>query len=179
MVALCLSFRGERTLHFAPNGERANSDHYLKMAKDVYEPDCHERCGIPTECWFQKDGASAHTSNMVQSYCVEKLPNFWGKKSWPACSPDLNAPDYFRWGYLQREVEKRNPSCLDSLKLAIRRGVDAAPLEMAHRAISASPKRVKMCIAANGGPFKHQRLGHGLMTYPAATGHDGEEPGGI
>ena len=50
------------------------------------------------------------------------------------------------------------------------------PLEMVQRAILAFPKRVEMCIAANGGPSKHHRLGPGLMTYPAVAGPDGEEP---
>ena len=84
--------------------------------------------------------------------------------------------DYFCWGYIQKEVTKRSPSCLDSLKLAIRMSVDEMPLEMAQRAILAWPKRVKMCIAANGGPPKHHRLDPGLMTYPVAAGPDGEEP---
>ena len=152
-----------------------NSEHYLKMAQDVYEPDCHEYYGIPTQCWFQQDGASSHTSNVAQPYCREKRPKFWGKKSWPACSPDLNAIDYFCWGYLQKEVAKRSPSCLDSLKLATRRSVDAMPLEMAHRAILAFHQRFKMCIAANGGPFKHHRLDPELVTAPIVAGPDGEE----
>ena len=50
------------------------------------------------------------------------------------------------------------------------------PQEMAHRAILAWPKRVEMCIAANGGPFKHHRLDPGMMTYPVADGPGGEEP---
>ena len=40
------------------------------------------------------------------------------------------------------------------------------------------PKRAKMCIAANGGPSKHHRLGPELTTYPVVGGPDGEESEG-
>ena len=52
------------------------------------------------------------------------------------------------------------------------------PLALAHRAISAFPKRAKMCSAANGGPSKHNMLAPDLMTYPIVSGHDGEEAEG-
>ena len=49
------------------------------------------------------------------------------------------------------------------------------PLEMAHRAILAFPKRTEMRIAANGGPFECHRLAPELMTYPILPGPDGAE----
>ena len=145
------------------------------MIKDVYEPGCHEHYGIPPECWFQREGASSHTSNVVRQFCRGRFPNFWGKKSWPAFPPDLIVLDYFFWGYFQKEGPDGNPNCLDILKLAIRRSVDAAPLEMARREILAFPNRAKMRIAANVGPPKHHRLAPDLMTYPIVAAPDGEE----
>ena len=46
---------------------------------------------------------------------------------------------------------------------------------MEKRAISAFPKRVEMCIAANGGSSKHHRLDPEMKKSPIADGPDGEE----
>ena len=114
---------------------------------------------------------------MAQQYCREMSPISRVKNSSPTCSPDLNAIDYSRWGYLQKKVAKRNPSGLDSLKLAIRKSAGETPHAMVRRAILAFRKMVKMCIVANGGPCKLHRLAPGLATYPIVAGHYGEEPG--
>ena len=53
---------------------RANSEHYLKLIKDVCELDCHAHYGIPPECWFRPDGESSHTPNVVQKYCSARPP---------------------------------------------------------------------------------------------------------
>ena len=53
----------------------------------------------------------------------------------------MNVADYFRRGYLQREVEKKRPKLLDSLDLAIRRSVETTPLGVVKRAILSTPKR--------------------------------------
>ena len=80
MVALGLCFRGKGTLHFVPKGERANSEHYLTMIKDVCEPDCHEHYGIPPGCGFQQGGESSHTSNVAQQYCMWGFPGILGRE---------------------------------------------------------------------------------------------------
>ncbi|QQP50530.1 Transposable element tcb1 transposase [Caligus rogercresseyi] len=32
---------------------------------------------------YQQDGAPAHTSNLVQNWCLENLDMFWSKEFWP------------------------------------------------------------------------------------------------
>jgi hypothetical protein len=41
--------------------------------------------------------------------------SFWGHH-WPACSPDLAAPDYFLWGYIKSKVYETHPANIDDLK---------------------------------------------------------------
>ena len=177
MVFLGLCVRAKGTLHFVPPGQRANSAVYMDIITTVYEPDCHMHYGIPPDCVFQQDGASSHTAEAVQSYCREKFPMFWDKKSWPPNSPDLNVIDYFCWGYLQKEVTKQKPKCLDSLKLAIRRSVGNMPLEMVQRAILSFPKRVRMCIAAGGSTSKHRKYDEGLLEFPLLVDPEEAEGG--
>jgi hypothetical protein len=58
---------------------------------EVYEQDC----------WFQKDGATAHTANST----VQMLSEFFGgriisQNLWPLKNLDLSPPDFYLWGFL-------------------------------------------------------------------------------
>ncbi|QQP41629.1 Uncharacterized protein FKW44_016060, partial [Caligus rogercresseyi] len=44
---------------------------------------------------------------------------FWSKEFWPPSSPDLNPCDYYLWGILERDTNKRAHNTVDSLKAAI------------------------------------------------------------
>ena len=156
MVSLGLCYKGVGTLRFAPSGTRLNKDEYLEIVRNTYLPDCHQHYGVPPSCVFQQDGATCHTANNVQSYCAEKFPKFWPKSLWPPHSPDLNPLDFFAWGYLQAEVDKQQPKCLDTFKLAIRRVVEILPLEFVQKAALSFYKRVCLCIEGEGGVFKHK-----------------------
>ncbi|QQP41172.1 Transposable element tcb1 transposase, partial [Caligus rogercresseyi] len=68
---------------------------------------------------YQQDGAPAHTSNLVQNWCLENLDMFWSKEFWPPSNPDLNPCDYYLWGVLERDPNKRAHNTVDSLKAAI------------------------------------------------------------
>lgn len=174
MVSLGLSYRGAGTLRFAPAGTKINAATYLEIIENTYLPDCHQLYGVPPDCVFQQDGATSHTANRVQAFCKERFPNFWDKNHWPANSPDLNPLDFFAWGYLQSQVDKKNPLCLDTLKVAIRQAVAEMPLEMVQKAVLGFEKRVGMCIEAEGGVFKHKKL----VGHPIANAGAGEEEEG-
>ncbi|QQP35403.1 Transposable element tcb1 transposase, partial [Caligus rogercresseyi] len=48
------------------------------------------------------------------------LDMFWSKEFWPPpSSPDLNPCDYYLWGVLERDTNKRAHNTVDSLKAAI------------------------------------------------------------
>ena len=167
-------------MHFVPAGTKVNSTEYLNAIRNIYEPDCHQYYGIPPDCISQQDGASSHTWNMAQECCRRKFPKFWAKGEWPPNSPDLNPLDYFCWGVFPARSNKKKPTCLDSLKLAIRQSLDEMPLEMAHRAIGGFGKRVRMCIRADGGTFKHRKLEEeeGEALYYPIVGAPGDVGGG-
>jgi hypothetical protein len=56
-----------------------------------------------------------------------------GNTEWPARSPDLNACDFFLWGYLKRKVYKKKPRTTVDLKQNIRNEVAAISPTMLQR----------------------------------------------
>ena len=158
MVALGVCYKGVGAMRFAPAGTKINSEEYLEIVRNTYLPNCIRFYGIQPDCVFQQDGASSHTSAVVQEFCAEKFRNSWKKEDWPANSPDLNVLDYFVWGYVQSLVDKKKPKCMDSLRLAIEESVESIPLDMLQRAIMGFATRVKKCIQAEGGVFKDRDL---------------------
>ena len=179
MVALGMCYEGKGALRFVPAGAKINSKEYLEIAKNTYLRDCRRYYGFPPDCIFQQDGASSHTANVVQEFCREKFRRFWGKDDWPATSPDLNVLDYFVWGYIQAQLDKRKPRCEDTLMLAIIQSVEEMPLEMVQKAILGLAKRVKLCIQADGGVFKDRKLaGDGIVDVDIQHQSDEEGPAG-
>ena len=170
MVSLGMCYRGVGTLRFSPQGAKINSAAYQEIVENTYLPDCAEFYGAPPECVFQQDGASSRNSAATQAFVKDRFPNFRQKGQWPASSPDLNPLDYFYWGYLQREAGKKKPSCLNTLKVAIRQSAAATPLDMAQRAILDFAKRAKLCLQMGGEVFKDRHLAN----VPADVAPDAE-----
>ncbi|QQP42505.1 Uncharacterized protein FKW44_017194 [Caligus rogercresseyi] len=52
---------------------------------------------------------------------------FWSKEFWPPSSPDLKPCDYYLWGVLERDTNKRAHNTVDSLKAAIIQAVANFP----------------------------------------------------
>lgn len=52
---------------------------------------------------FMQDGAGPHTANRTQKWLERSGINYWDKRMWPGCSPDLNPVEGF-WAILQEHV---------------------------------------------------------------------------
>ena len=103
--------------------ETVNQHTYLDMLKNFFWPK-HYRVESHKKYYFQQDGATPHTANMVQEWLQSKFgEKFMTKKQWPPRSPDLNPCDYFLWGYLKSKVYKPLPKTLDDLKENITREI--------------------------------------------------------
>ena len=149
----------------------------MDIPSNVYTPDCHMRYGVLPDCVSQLGGAGAHTSSTATSYCRKNIPLFWDKKAWRPHSPGLNVLDYCLRGYLKEEATQKQPTCLDSLNLAIRRIADNMPIEVAHRSIQAPPKRVSLCISAGRSTIKPSKFAEDTLEYPLLLGPE-EADGG-
>jgi transposase len=74
--------------------------------------------------YFQQDGATAHTADIVQDWLKSKFSKkFVNKKMWPPRSPDLNPCDFYLWGHLKSVVYNPLPKTLDDLKANIKREI--------------------------------------------------------
>ena len=97
MACLGARYYGVGAAYFAPQGARMKAESYVSIMDDVYKVDCQEIFGVAgvDDYVFQQDGASVHTANVAQQYCVENFPSFIPKQDWPPNSPDLTVLDYF------------------------------------------------------------------------------------
>jgi hypothetical protein len=57
------------------------------------------------DCWFQQDGATAHTENPTMQLMSEFFSrSIISRNFCPHRSPDLSPPDYYLWEFLKENV---------------------------------------------------------------------------
>jgi hypothetical protein len=90
------------------------------MLHTFLEPEL-QKLGVETQTvWFQQDGATAHTVRNGMRVLKDMFParviSRRGTVEWPARSPDINACDFFLWGYLKSKVYENKPRTTMYLK---------------------------------------------------------------
>ena len=135
--------------HFFEPGQRINAEVYLNVLETVIKPWITQvAAGRPYV--FQQDGAPAHTSNPVQSWLHNNVPEFWPKDLWPPYSPDLNPLDYYVWSVIERVSNKRAHTDTQTLTVAIQRAFADLPREQLKKACSSFRPRLEQVIEAQG-----------------------------
>lgn len=107
MVSAALTWHGVTSPFFVgKQGLKVNAKNYRNHLKNKLFPAINKVC--PRKNWiFIQDGASSHTSNLVQDFLKETIPRRFVKKDeWPPKSPDSNPLDYYFWNKVKREVYK-------------------------------------------------------------------------
>lgn len=133
-----------------------NQHNYLSMLQDWFWPK-HLRTDSYKKYYFQQDGATPHTANLVQNWMREKMgKKFMDKSKWPPRSPDLNPCDYFLWGYLKQEVYNPLPKNLEELKVNIERETQKIPKNMLNSTFLNFEKRLNLVINAKGGHIENK-----------------------
>jgi hypothetical protein len=131
-----------------------NSSRYTEMLRTFLEPEL-QRFGVETHTlWFQQDGATPRTARMAIRVLNEMFPgrviSRRGNIEWPARSPDLNACDFFLWGYLKSKVYEKKPRTTVDLKQNIRDEVAPISPTMLQRVMQNFQKRLRECVDNNG-----------------------------
>ena len=75
---------------------------------------------------------------------------FWSNEFWPPNSPDLNLMDYFVWGVIEREVNKKFHENTDSLRAAFVREMTDINSVHVKRTCAAFRPRFEAVIKAEG-----------------------------
>jgi hypothetical protein len=106
-----------------------NSARYTEMLHTFLELEL-QRLGAETQTlWFQQDKATVHTARTTMCVLNEMLParviSQRGNIEWPARSPNLNACNFFLWGYLKSKAYEEKPRTMVDLKQNIRDKVAA------------------------------------------------------
>lgn len=128
---------------------------YEHMLRHFFVPELRRRGISLGRCWFQQDGATAHTTAAVLSF----LQNTFGNRvlsrnadvQWPPRSPDLTSPDFFLWGWLKSVVYRTPLTTAAQLKRRLRRTVRMAPAAALKGLRNSLAARLRLCLREKGG----------------------------
>jgi hypothetical protein len=106
-------------------------------------------------CWFQQDGATAHTATATMSELKEFFDDrIVSRGLWPPRSPDLTPPDYFLWGHLKNKVYANRPRTIEELKSNISACIALIDSRTCRRVARNAVMRARRCLNENGGHFQ-------------------------
>lgn len=131
---------------------------YLNMLGDFLIPELHEMGIIPSEVWFQQDGAPPHFTKFVRHWLDENFQNWIGRGAafaWAARSPDLSPLDFFLWGYIKHLVYQEQPKDLEDLRARIKNAFSTITPEMLKKVHFDLLYRLHLCLAAEGEHIEH------------------------
>jgi hypothetical protein len=73
---------------------------------------------------------------------------------WPAASPDLSIIENV-WGLMKNRIENLDPRSVPLWKQEIQNVWDDIDQDFIGNYFESIPKRIKLCIEANGGPIHY------------------------
>jgi hypothetical protein len=128
-----------------------NQENYLEMLKKYFWPNL-KRTPNYEKFYFQQDGATPHTATATQTWLRGKFgPKFIDKHSWPPRSPDLNACDFYLWGYLKTRVYNPLPKSIEDLKANIQSEFKTIPKKVLESTFLNLKESCELVISARGG----------------------------
>lgn len=139
--------------HFFEKGLRLNAETYIKVLKDVVKP-WMDQVAAGRPYVFQQDSAPAHKARITQAWLIQNLPHHWSPDLWPPSSPDCNPLDYYLWGVVEKEVNKRPHNTLVSVKTAITDAMDSLCKEDVANACDSFRRRLQAVVNVDGGHFE-------------------------
>ena len=130
---------------------------YCDLIQNRVWPDLVDRAGqeaLENYYYFLQDGAPAHTAMVSIAVLYNKFNHVVSAKAdieWPPYSPDLNVCDYYLWARgKEKHLSSRN--IVDHM-VEFENRHSAIPLDEVQRAINDFPKRIMLCLGADGGHF--------------------------
>ena len=151
-------FCGKGRLHFVDQSAKVDSAYYVGRLLPSLVDDCTQL--LPSGYIFQQVGAPADTARATQNWLKTDCPDVIAKDQWPPNSPDLNPLDYHVWGGAMLEAyHKRHPKpkTIAELKEVLPVIWDSLPQGPIDKDVKEFSKRLKACVAAEGGHFEHSR----------------------
>lgn len=131
-----------------------NSEVYIDILEHYLIPSIEEAFGDSSDFIFQDDNASCHRSKKVKNFFNRNGNSPIKTMNCPANSPDLN-PIENVWNVLKRNIDKRRPTNMDELRLAIKESWGEIPSNLCHELVESMPRHLNAVIKAKGGPTKY------------------------
>jgi inhibitor of nuclear factor kappa-B kinase subunit alpha len=153
MVWAGITHTGKTPLVFIDEGVKVDQEVYRTMLEEKLLPWAQEHFG--EEDWtFQQDSAPAHRARQTQDWIRLNFPNFITSQKWPPYSPDLNPMDYSIWSILESKACAKPHQSIGALKRSLKKAWDELTLDTVAKVVDNFPKRLKLCIDAEGGHFE-------------------------
>lgn len=107
-------------------------------------------------CWYQLDGAPAHSTIAVHQQLTLMFEDRWigprGPWNWPPRSPDLTPMDFYLWGRIKELVYSRPVQTRNELLNRVHDAFTNLSPDELRRAVSQGVyDRVIQCLGQNGG----------------------------
>lgn len=110
-------------------------------------------------CWYQHDGAPAHSTREVSDILDNMFEDRWigrrGPWIWPARSPDLTPLDFYLWGKMKTKVYETPVNSREELEIRVRRAFEELDAnEIRSATTSGVMTRILKCLSVNGQHFE-------------------------
>jgi len=109
----------------------------------------------PVDTIFQQDGAPAHTARATQNWLQTNCPDFIVASKFTRLEPPWITMSGGNVGGLSQAPSK--PKTIAELKEVLQVIRDSLPQGPIDKAVKDFSKRLKACVAAEGGHFEHSQ----------------------
>eukprot|EP00971_Amphidinium_carterae_P338870 6476402-Amphidinium_carterae.1 len=156
----CSWLGGLHPPHFVEAGCKINSEQYIMILANHLIPSSTMHYGTTAGFILQQDGAPSHRSAATMEWIRAHRVRLLDWRHWPPNSPDLQVLDFSLWATWQSRVEalvRSEPTALDSdetFRGIVLRAARQVTLQEVRNAIAAFPKRLELCLQAEGGHFQ-------------------------
>ena len=137
-----------------------NKERYVWLLKHEVIPELKRRLQDDFKtCWFQQDGAPAHTAqyslNYLRSEFGNRIISLKSEFIWPPYSPDLSPLDYWFWSAMKTKVGGTDPQTAAEIKCAVQLVCTEFSANQVRRGISDLPLRLMAVLEMGGGHFQN------------------------
>jgi len=108
-----------------------------------------------TKFTFQQDGAPAYRASETVQLLKQMTPDLIPPTLWPPSSPDLNPVDYAVWEITQERVYKKKIKDVGELRQRTVEEWEQLSQHVIDNTIRQWRRRLRDCVDADGGQFKH------------------------
>ena len=158
-----MCFGGKGRLHFVDEIAKVDSAYYIGRLLPSLVDNCTRL--LPREYILQQDGAPAHTARATQNWLQTrsqmpgKLPRFHCQRPVASKFTRLEPLGLPCLGAMLEAYQKRHPKpkTIAELKEVLQVIWDSLPQGPIDKAVKEFSKRLKACVAAEGGHFEHSQ----------------------